>query len=524
MPSSNPRSFHPWIAPLIFALGGMIFGYGAGLWIIFHRADGQLGHQAENVLALADSASGEAITALIKIDSSSYPSCSQEEIASLRSLIFRSRFLKDAGHMFLRDIECSSMLGRLTAPISVDEADFSTPAGTRIFRSLPERATGGVGIFGAQLGNAYVVFSPWIFSDPKITGTHFAVTFRDMDLKRSGIITGERPGLSLTLLTSDGKGRFRGTQYATRCSKRFLTCATAYAPTSQIIVQEHNSETMDFGLGGMFGLAIGILWSVNVRRRQSMEQQLRIAIRKDSIRMVYQPLVELMTGKVVGAEALIRWNDEHGAPVSPDVFIALAEERGLIREITRLVVRHVLDDLAETMSSNPTFQVSINASAADLLDPSFLPILRMEFQDAGVSPASLAIEVTERYMARGPIIAEAVRQLRRAGFSIHLDDFGTGYSSLACLQELEIDAIKIDQLFIQSIGTGSLAQGIIPKILEMADYLKLDVVLEGVETQEQVDYFAAIGKPLVAQGWYFGKPGSADEIRKTLRRDAGPQP
>jgi sensor c-di-GMP phosphodiesterase-like protein len=304
--------------------------------------------------------------------------------------------------------------------------------------------------------------------------------------------------------------------YSTRCSKRFPTCTTAYKSIPEIIGQERTSELLDSGLGGLVGMAFCTIWSAGSRRSRSMEHQLRRAIKRDSFRMAYQPLVDISTGHVVGAEALIRWDDEQGAPVSPDVFIALAEELGIICEITRLVVRHVLEDIGETLIRYPEFRLSINVSAADLLDPAFSPSLKTALRDAGVSTSSLAIEVTERCMAKGAAISEAVRTLRIAGFSVHLDDFGTGYSSLSCLQELEIDAIKIDRAFIHAIGTGSVAQGILQQILGIASYLNLEVILEGVETREQVDYFAAIGKPLVGQGWYFGRPGPAADIKYAL--------
>ena len=513
---ARPGSPAPWVATLVCVLGGMFLGYVAGLGGVLHSARNQLERRAVTILNSSDSASAEAVSVLVKIDSTSYGSCSPAEISFFRGLIFKSRFLKDAGHMYVRSIDCSSMLGQLREPMSVAEPDYTSAAGTHIFRTLPELATGGAGISGAQLGNAYVVFSPWVFSDPGNTESHFTVTVRDKNMSRSGFISGGRPGLPAAVFTQDGQGSISGVLYATRCSKHFPTCTTAYDPIVQIVAQERPAEVVDSGLGGLGGLVFCMLWSVRRERNRSMERQLGRAIKKDSFRMVYQPLVAIATGKVVGAEALIRWNDEEGKAVSPDVFIALAEELGIIREITRLVVRHVLEDLGETLQRYPAFCLSINVSAADLHDPAFSSTLATSVRDAGVPTSSLAIEVTERSMANSAPIAEALRELRGAGFSVHLDDFGTGYSSLACLQELEIDAVKIDRAFIRAIGTGSLAQGLLQQILGIAEYLNLEVILEGVETREQADYFVATGKALVGQGWYFGRPGPAAAIKNAL--------
>ena len=515
MPSSKQRVFVPLLAILVITLGGMLIGSFSARSLVRHVTNEQLGRYADHVLGVSDAASDEAATVLIKIDSSTYQHCSASEIAYFQSLIFKSFYLKDAGHMLLNRIECSSMLGSLKDPLTVGDPTFSSQKGTHVFKTLPKYATGGVDTIGAQLGDAYVVFSPWIFFNTGSLHLHFTVTIRDKHLDRSGYLSGEEANIPLSRRITSGQGELDGMLFATRCSNRYLNCVTTYVPLSQPLEAQHSAELTDMAIGGLIGLIFGFLWSLYYRRNRSLDHQLRRAVKVDQFRMVYQPIIEVISGRVVGAEALIRWDDEEGRPVNPETFIALAEERGLIRQITRLVVRHVLDDMGETLRQNPGFRVSINVSASDLGDTTFLGMLEKTLKGAGVSPSSVAIEITERCTACNPAAVDAVHSLRNAGFSVHIDDFGTGYSSLSCLHNLDVDTIKVDRAFIHAIGTGSVKQGILPQILAMAESLNLEVILEGVETQVQVDYFIATGKPLLAQGWYFGRPVPSELFKFT---------
>ena len=133
---------------------------------------------------------------------------------------------------------------------------------------------------------------------------------------------------------------------------------------------------------------------------------------------------------------------------------------------------------------------------------------------AVISPQSLTIEITETSTVRRDRAVNTIRSLRERGHSVHIDDFGTGYSSLSYLQDLSVDAIKIDRSFTQSIGTGSVTMAILPQILAMAEALNLQVIVEGVETPEQAAYFADAKLPVQTQGWLYGRPVPAGEFRR----------
>jgi sensor c-di-GMP phosphodiesterase-like protein len=324
------------------------------------------------------------------------------------------------------------------------------------------------------------------------------------------------PHVKEAILAMDGVDHQGDTLYATRCSAHNANCVTAYTSAEEALKGEGSKVTGGMVSGCIAGALIGLLLSLIYQRNHSLCQQLHRAIRRNEVRVHYQPIVDIEDGRIVGAEALARWTDDHDQVIGPDVFVAIAEERGFVGELTRLVVRRALVDFAFTLRGRPDFRLNINVAAADLNDDSFLPMLQEALLQAQVPAQSLAIEITESATARKLKAAGTITELSRRGHSVHVDDFGTGYSSLAYLSELSVDTIKIDRAFTQAIGTGSVTVCILPQILEMADVLNLQVIVEGVETNEQAGYFAAGGRPVLAQGWLFGHPVPADEFHRIL--------
>ena len=301
---------------------------------------------------------------------------------------------------------------------------------------------------------------------------------------------------------------------ATRCAPRYPICMTIYIPISQLLNAKRTQLIGYTSLGGIVGALFGLACSLLYRRNRSVVQQLRRAIATDKLRMVYQPIVNLATRRIVGAEALVRWIDEEGFAVGPDIFVKLAEERGFVGALTKLVVHRVLHDFAKSLRSHPDFRLSINVAGADLADPTFLPMLEREVHHADIPAQCLAIEITESSAVKSLTAMETIHRLRQQGHSVHIDDFGTGYSSLSYLNDLSVDAIKIDRSFTQAIGTGSVIGSILPQILAIVDSMKLDVIVEGIETEEQANYFANADGEILAQGWLFGHPVPANEFHR----------
>src|ERR1017187_3998128 len=156
-------------------------------------------------------------------------------------------------------------------------------------------------------------------------------------------------------------------------------------PISQLLNAKRTQLSGYMSLGGIVAALFGLACSLLYRRNRSVVQQLRRAIATDKMRMVYQPTVDPATRRIVGAEALVRWIDEEGFAVGPDIFVKLAEERGFVGALTKLVVRHALHDFSKTLRAHPDFRLSVNVAGADLADPAFLPMLQREEHQADVS-------------------------------------------------------------------------------------------------------------------------------------------
>jgi sensor c-di-GMP phosphodiesterase-like protein len=504
-------------------LCGVFAGYFVAREITLRVTELRLDQYASQLMADGEASSAELRTALAAVDIPQHGFCSEADISYLRALLFESEYLKDAGRMRENGtVECSAAMGRLPLTARSIEPDFRQQDGSAIYKSLPQYQDSGMPTITLQRGRSFVASVPLIRMHVEPAPFHYVITARDESTLKTGLLMGEQPPSGTPNFTADGKLRIDENLYATRCSIRSFNCATAFTNLPQIIETSRTRFLGCIGLSGMFGGLIGFAISLLYRRNMSMEQQLRRAIRQKGLKVVYQPLVDLTTEQIVGAEALSRWTDEGGHVVRPEVFTRMAEERGFVCDITRLVVHRVLRDFAQTMRNHPGFHVSVNVTGADLADPGFLKMLDDALAQARVAAQSLTIEITESSTVRHGLAMETIRNLRKRGHSVHIDDFGTGYSSLAYLHDLSVDAIKIDRAFTQAIGTASVTVGILPQILAMADALNLEVVAEGIETIEQASYFADIAQAVLGQGWLFGRAIPAADFHRLLAR-AGKQ-
>jgi sensor c-di-GMP phosphodiesterase-like protein len=239
---------------------------------------------------------------------------------------------------------------------------------------------------------------------------------------------------------------------------------------------------------------------------------LRRAVRKGELTVVYQPVVDLNSRAVVGAEALARWTTDSDEQVSADVFIELAERKGFIGEVTQHMLECVVEQMDDLLRRG-NFQVTINITMQDLNAPAFFDRLQQCVKAARIEPAALGLELTERCTADRDLATQAIARLKSMGHAVFIDDFGTGYSSLAYLHELAVDGIKIDRSFTGTVGTEAVTASVVPQILEMANQLGLLVIVEGIESSEQADFFLKASHGILGQGWLFGKPVSAAQFK-----------
>ncbi|WP_428389119.1 EAL domain-containing protein [Mucisphaera sp.] len=247
--------------------------------------------------------------------------------------------------------------------------------------------------------------------------------------------------------------------------------------------------------------------------RYALEQDLREAVAKDQLRLYYQPIVDLQTGRVVSAEALIRWTHPERGVVSPGEFIPIAEESNQMEELGTWIYTEACRQLVAWKQSGVLpegFAVSINLSKVQLLSPGFVERLSACIREWGIAPGELKLEVTETTVVDNRAgVAEILKELQGLGFTVMMDDFGTGHSSLSGLHQLPIDELKIDQSFIRSAERSRDLIAITTSIVTLAGHLSLRTVGEGIETAEHLALLQDLGC-MYGQGYYFSKPLPAE--------------
>jgi diguanylate cyclase (GGDEF)-like protein len=255
-------------------------------------------------------------------------------------------------------------------------------------------------------------------------------------------------------------------------------------------------------------------------RRLELETQLRDALVDEQFEVYYQPVVHSGMHTIIGAEALLRWQHPQRGLLTPDDFLAVSEDIGLIATLGDWVLRQACRQAQGWQSIDPAraFSISVNLSAPEMFSADLIGRVERALAESGLPGKLLVLEITERIMMADR--EQATRQLgelRKLGVRIAIDDFGTGYSSLAYVRDLPVDILKIDRSFVTPLGVDHQALALVRAIVGIADALDLDVIVEGAETAAQIELLDELGCQVV-QGFYFGQPVSAEELRNRLMR------
>ncbi|MGA9225418.1 MAG: EAL domain-containing protein [Mesobacillus sp.] len=255
-----------------------------------------------------------------------------------------------------------------------------------------------------------------------------------------------------------------------------------------------------------------ILLDKQAFEKLQIENELRKALERNEFELHYQPIFQLCSNKIVGAEALLRWKNEKVGSVPPQAFIPIAEETGLIVPIGEWVLKTALLQLKSwRLEGMEPLTISVNLSVRQFYQPKLIQMIRETLQETGVDPCCLTIEITESMTMDVEAASFILHELKKLGVNISIDDFGTGYSSLNYLKRFPIDHLKIDRSFIQDIANNKSDENIATTIILMAHNLGLSVIAEGVETQEQLALLKH-HKCNEAQGYLFSKPVPAEQF------------
>ncbi len=255
-------------------------------------------------------------------------------------------------------------------------------------------------------------------------------------------------------------------------------------------------------------------------RRATVESELQKAIEKCEVSLVYQPRVNMKTKEIVGVEALARWNNEKLGYVSPDEFITIAEDSGMMTVLGEHLMQKAFSQVERWEKKHPSFTLSmaINLSPYQIMSQRFSDGLRKILNNYSINLNHIEFELTESFFKGDKnFLEKTLNHLKKMGLTFAIDDFGTGYSSLSRLKSLPINVLKIDKSFVRDIMTDVNDAAIVKAIIALADALQLDVVAEGVETKEQADFLLENGC-VYAQGFYYSKPVTPEELDTLIKK------
>lgn len=489
------------------------------IWIFDDRVDTLVERVRDHAVAVASAGA----TLVETLEAADRAPCSEDELGEMRRLEFETEFIDDIGRTSAGRLLCTAGWGVLDAPIRLPAPQRIEPNGFALWADVPSVLDDHLRVDMAARNGLIVFTSPWAFK-------------RYDDLPR---------GFGILVVTKDGAHVFRdlgqtqwlprmaGTgsrwfdlgprRFASDCSVPWGICAIAGFSGAGIFDQPLLVILGLAGVGAVTGGSLGAAFAQRRRAALSLPEQIRRAVLHDQLHVVYQPLVSLKDGVAVGVEALARLKDMNGVPVSPEIFIRIAVESGLIGAITRRVAKIALTELRPRLVAGDGFYVSINLTTYDLLDPSLCPYLDDLTSELQIDRGRVVLELTERFTASHDRLIECMNVFRDSGYRFYIDDFGTGYSSLAYLTKLPIDGIKIDRTFIDTMLVDPISEEIVRDVSCIAVLVGVKLIGEGVEVKRQADMLMEICESAIGQGWLLGSPVAADHLDALLRRFRAPQ-
>jgi sensor c-di-GMP phosphodiesterase-like protein len=449
--------------------------------------------------------------------------CSQANLALMQNLTVSSPYLLIVGHVQGDRMMCSS-LGRHQPGIAVGAPDVFSQHGVYMRTHLHwPPVPGSPYTLTTHLPSGYsaLVLRDWPVAVPRrhegiSLGVHI------YSLRKPLAVEGDfvpdwnaltEPSSNTPHLQDQGV-------VALLRAPEFDFISVAHIPPSYVHREWLRAVKWLLPIGLAVGLVMAWLTLLALRRDHGLVAQLKRALRNDAeLHLEYLPIVSLTTGRWVGVEALLRWRKLDGTAVSPDIFIPAAEHGGIMDQVTQKLLALLADDAAQLLHEHPELYIAINLSAADLLSPQIVPQIHDLIAQMKITPRNLQVEATERVMLDAASVQRNLNDLRQLGVQVAIDDFGTGYSNLAYLTELEVDSLKIDKRFVETIGTDAATSQVVDHVIRMARALRLDIIAEGVETPQQAAHLHQHGVPY-AQGWLYSRPLRSRALRLALDEQA----
>jgi len=490
-------------------------------WLVMQRVSESVTRLARQTVARADTVSAEMKQAnRLFAQLAGQDPCGTDGIRMMRKAMLHSDTLTDVGHVKDNRLRCSA-LGHedqpVGAPTYTSSAGYTIRAGVRLQDApgitlvVATDPKSGISLFAhsTQILDAIPASEPW---DVAVIGEG-----------RDGAVLAARGKVDPEWRKRPRTGQsgiFVLRQHIVAWERSKIAAYTAYVAMPAVMWQAALRRSLLFGLA--VGIPASLLLLLLLRwmaiRNTTIRYLLRQALKHGELSLAYQPIVDLASGRWIGAEALMRWNRPRGETISPDVFIPIAEKSGVMPALGEYLLRTIERDAPALFARHPDFHIALNFCAEDLCAAGFPARLQATIERTRGKPGNLQVEVTERAFLHLEHARPSIEELQQRGITVAIDDFGTGFSSLSYLTTLKFDCLKIDRTFVHTIHTGAVTSKIVDHIIAMSKSLDITMIAEGVETRDQADYLREQGVHY-AQGWLYARAMPIQELMERLPRN-----
>ncbi|WP_039055714.1 EAL domain-containing protein [Enterobacter sp. Bisph1] len=444
--------------------------------------------------------------------------CTPEHRTAMLNIVRGSLYVEDLIYARGDHFLCSSVIAPEQSFV-ISPADYRRPPNIAVYYYRDTPLYAGYKMVYVQRGNYVAVINPHTYSDvasedSELTyGIYDTVTNQFFSLSKNAQLDNLAQWLHSGRLTFQQERRFYIIVHSDTRPVGIIV-STSDKRYFQFFIRQ---VTFTLPLGAIGSMLLLLIWSRTRQEFTSPRRMLHRALTRRQLRLHYQPIIDIKNGTCVGAEALLRWPGFNGPVMSPAEFIPLAEKEGMNERITDYVVDELFNDIGDFLAVVPHLYISINLSASDFHSSRLISMIANKAKMYAVRAEQIKIEVTERGFIDVPKTTPVIQAFRQAGYEVAIDDFGTGYSNLHNLYSLNVDILKIDKSFIDTLTTNSTSHLIAEHIIEMAQSLRLKIIAEGVETAEQVSWLLKRGVQF-CQGWYFAKALPSQEFKRWVQQ------
>lgn len=491
---------------LVFITGCLILLYFAA-----QELTTQINADTKHILKHVDSAVLERRSVLTPLNKFGFKQCDETTLLEMRRVLFDSQYVIDIGFFIGNQLMCTTGAGLLSSVINDLEPDYIRKDEDVRVRFEPQLYlllfTGRpMEVVIVRQGNFNLIMESKAFNSASIGSKNWEVVYRGSE------------ELHHLAGTKGTYSKISGDSYlpyetGVACSTENESyCAAVHLPWSQFFSNNHFLLIISLILTCLAGVSSALMVNARIAARRSINQRIRKGLKKGSFYWTYQPIICLQSGKLIGCEVLVRFEDKYGV-LFPDEFIPVIRKNNLTWTFTEAMIATTIKELTSIEVLPEGFKVSLNIFPCDveLGNVSLLP----QITELTNSRFIICLEITEDEYLDTSIAHAHFRTLVESGFNLSLDDFGTGYSNLRNLQNLSFHQLKIDRTFVQDIATEGLKASMIPNIMELVHKFNYTCVAEGIETTEQEAILKTAGVHY-GQGWKYGKPMTASKFKNYI--------